>query len=228
MSALPRDPNALSFSFVEGALCAQHPSVFATCVCADCGTPMCGTCAFDQSDGSRLCANCAQHRATAPPPILAAAARVTAGVRCVQHPHLQATGQCKTCGAFMCDTCAFDLPGGIKVCPACATAPRSALSPKRKKYLIGSFALASWCTVVMGALFAGAFSGFAETNAGEQAFGMLLMVVLVIPSIIGLALGVSSTDRRLANTMAMWIAIVWNALILGGFMLLMIVGLFAK
>lgn len=125
----------------------------------------------------------------------------------------------------MCNTCAFDVPGGIKICPACATAPRTAVSPRRKKLLIGSFALAVWCTLVMGTLLSGAFKGMATDKTEQDALGMLLSFLLLIPSIIGLALGVSSMDRRLPNTMSMWIATAWNGLILAGFILLMIIGL---
>ncbi len=225
LAAPPRAPNALSFTLVPGAMCAQHPSIPAACACTDCGTPVCGTCAFDEPDGSRLCPNCARRRATFGPPKAAAGPLVPAGVCCVQHPQLQATAQCKTCGAFMCDTCKFEVPGGICICPACAASPRTTLSPKRKKMLIGSYALAVWCTVVMGALMAGAFKGMVTDKDDEEMFGYVLMLILVAPAIVGISLGVGVMDRRLPNTMAMWIVTIWNGVILGAFILLMIVGI---
>jgi hypothetical protein len=221
----PRDPNVPPVVLAPNAMCANHPSVSAVYACGDCGKAICGTCAFDQPDGGKLCPSCAQRRATDGPPIAAAAPRLAAGLRCVQHPHLQATAQCKSCGAFMCDTCKFDLPGGISVCPTCATTPRTNLSPKRKKMLIGSYALALWCTLVMGALLSGAFARSVKTKADQQALGLLLTLLLLGPSITGLALGVGTMDRRLHNTMAMWIAAIWNGMILAGFILLMIIGL---
>jgi hypothetical protein len=124
----------------------------------------------------------------------------------------------------MCGTCAFDLPGGVKVCPTCATAAPK-LSPKRKKLLIGSYALAVWCTIAMVALFAGVFSGMVRNREERELVGILLMLLLPLPSLVGVALGVSAMDRRLPNTIAMWIATVWNGVILGGFILLMIVGM---
>jgi hypothetical protein len=205
------------------AVCAQHPSVAAAYACGSCGAALCVTCDFPQSDGSHLCPNCAQRQA-AVPPVLAVAAVLPSGVRCAQHANLAATSQCRVCGAFMCQTCVFDLPGGIKVCPACATAAPK-LSPKRKKLLIGSFALAVWCTIVMAALFAGIFRGFIRNKEDQQLFGILLMFLLLVPSIIGFAMGLSSMDRRLSNSIAMWIATVWNGVILGSFILLIIVGL---
>lgn len=130
----------------------------------------------------------------------------------------------------MCDTCAFDVGGGIKVCPACAASPKTTLSPKRKKFLIGSFAFAIWCTLTFVLLMAGAFSHINLGNAQDtdQAVGTLLILFVVIPSIIGLGLGVSSMERRQKTPMATWIAIVWNGIILGGFFLLMIIGLIMK
>jgi hypothetical protein len=223
--ALPRrEGNLPPPLLAEGATCAQHPSVAAAHACASCGTPICPVCDFAQADGSHWCPGCA-HRAAVTPPVLTPQTQLPSGVRCVQHPHLPATGQCKVCGAFMCNTCAFEMPGGTKICPACATTPQTALSAKRKKMLIGSFALAVWCTFVMGALLAGMFKSMVTTKADQDAFGFVLMVILVVPSIIGLALGLSSMDRRLHNTIAMWITTAWNGLILGGFILLVIIGL---
>lgn len=80
----------------------------------------------------------------------------------------------------------------------------------------------------MGALFAGVFRSLAQSKEGQDALGMLLMLILVAPAIVGVALGVSSMERRLPNSMAMWIAAIWNGIILAGFFLLVIVGLMAK
>jgi DNA-directed RNA polymerase subunit RPC12/RpoP len=221
----PRDLNTPPIALAAGAMCLQHVSVPASYACRDCGTPICGTCAFEESDGSHVCPSCAGRRLAFGPPRTTAAPSVAAGVCCLQHTHLQATAQCKTCGAFMCDTCKFEMPGGIQICPSCATTPRTTLSPKRKKMLIGSYALAGWCTLVMGALFAGVFQGMVKDKASQQAFGLLLMFILLGPSIVGVSLGVGVMDRRLPNTITMWIATAWNGLILGGFILLMIVGM---
>jgi len=80
----------------------------------------------------------------------------------------------------------------------------------------------------MAALLAGAFKSMAKNKADQEALGMLLMLLLLAPSIIGMALGVSSMDRRLPNSIAMWIATIWNGMILVGFILLMIIGIFMK
>jgi hypothetical protein len=204
----------------ERAVCVQHPGLAATYSCRSCGAAICSLCDFPQPNGTHLCPNCASRLPGAPPLIVA----MPEGARCVQHPNSPAAAKCKLCGGFMCSTCTFDLPGGIKLCPTCATAPPK-LSPKRKKFLIGSYALAVWCTIVMAALFGGMFRGFVQDSESRELFGMVLLLMLPVPSLIGLSLGVSSMDKRLPNSIAMWIATVWNGVILAGFIMLIILGM---
>ncbi len=149
------------------------------------------------------------------------------GMKCVQHPGVLATRQCQSCGGYMCETCDFALAGGLHLCPSCATRPQTGLSPKRKRALVVSLVLAVWCTVVMGAMMAGAFARFVQTESEQEAFGTLLMLILLVPSIVGLAQGLGSIDRRLQNPPILWVATVWNGLVLGGFLLLCIIGLAA-
>jgi hypothetical protein len=211
--------------------CRWHPSMDAVGLCADCGAGVCGVCSFSlEPAGGHLCPLCAQRRASGgAPPVLQAPTpaepEVPAGARCRQHPDVEATSKCKLCGTFLCKTCVFEIPGGFKLCPACATAPRSALSHKRKILLIGSFVAAAWCSLVLGALMGGFFRDMARQKEGQQMLGTLLMFILIIPSIIGVALGCSAMERRMTNTMAIWIATIWNSIILGSFILLMIYGL---
>lgn len=213
-------------------MCANHSNLPAVFACKRCGMAICSLCAFPQDDGSRLCPNCATvHSPGYEPPThggISAVALAVQDRKCRQHPNVAAVQICKACGAPMCATCDFLLPGNLHLCPHCATSQRTGLSPKRKAYLIGSFALGVWCTVVMAALLAGAFKGMVKHKEDQEAFGMLLMLLLLAPSIIGVALGVSAMDRRLPNSIAMWIATIWNGMILVGFLLLTIVGLFMK
>jgi len=212
----------------ENATCVQHPNIPALHACQSCGTPLCATCAFE-SGGAWYCPKCV----TQPMVVAAAEPRFSAppstfslgDARCVQHPNLQATHQCKVCGAFMCSTCDFTLPGGVHVCPTCATAPKTNLSPRRKKLMFGSFALAAWSTLGMVALFAGAFAGFGRDKAAEEAVGVVLMLFVLAPAIVGTALGVGAMDRRLSTPPTLWIATIWNAIIVGCFVLLMIIGM---
>jgi len=226
------DSNAVppvAYTLVPGTACYKHRSMEARYACCQCGTPICGTCAFPEGDGLALCPECIVRRmsATAQAQPLATPEQVEApipvGAHCVQHPNLPAVRQCKVCGKFMCATCDFSLPGNIHVCPACAAAPRKGLSPKRKKLLIASFALAVWATMGMTALLAGVFA--MRSEVAQAAMGTLLIFVVLGPAVCGLGFALSSRDRRLENPPAIMIAIVWNALLVGSFLLLCIIGL---
>jgi hypothetical protein len=56
--------------------------------------------------------------------------------------------------------------------------------------------------------------------------GMLLTLFLLVPGVGGLALGASAINRRLYNPPIVWIATIWNGLIVAGFVLLCIIGMF--
>jgi len=154
-----------------------------------------------------------------------AGVRAPAGMCCVQHPTVPATNQCQLCGAYMCATCDFALPGGMHLCPVCATKPRTELSARRRQSRLWSFALAIWCTLGMAGLFGGAFAGMARSLANAQVFGSLLTLGILVPAIVGLSLGLGAIDRRLVNPPSLWVATIWNGLIVAAFLLLTLIGL---
>jgi hypothetical protein len=125
----------------------------------------------------------------------------------------------------MCATCDFALPGDLHLCPSCATNPQTELSPARRKARAWSFALAGWSTLGMAAIFAGAFAHAARDKASQDALGTLLTFGVLIPAIVGLSVGLGAKDRRLSNPASLKAAIVWNGVIIGAFLLLMIAGL---
>jgi hypothetical protein len=231
-------PPRVEYSLAPGAVCAQHPNVAAVHACRECGAAVCKVCSFVESDGSAFCPSCTGRRvalgqfAGAASTVTASAAsaistRLPPGVRCVQHPTVNATEQCRSCGAFMCGTCDFQLPGGLHVCPACAAAPNTTLSRRRKGLLIGAYALAVWSTLGMAVVLSGALAGILQTKEGEQLLGVAFSLFVLFPSIIGLARGFSAMDKRLTNGPAIWIAIVWNGIILAAFILLSVIGTFS-
>jgi len=224
---VPDEPlSPVDFQFKSGMMCHQHPAVSASFVCRNCGTPLCELCAFADEQGNRFCPGCISRRTPSasgldvPPRI-----SIPAGVHCVQHPNVDATQICKSCGAYMCATCDFALPGGIHICPACAAAPKTTLSRKRKKLLSISYVLAAWSTLVFTALLAGYFAKFVKTKDDVQMVGIMLLVFLLGPSLAGLAMACSALEKRLTNPPSLWIAVIWNGLITGGFILLDIIGL---
>jgi B-box zinc finger protein len=221
------EPPEMKFVLTPGAVCFQHRTVPAAFVCDDCGTPLCTTCIFELPGGVRLCADCANRRAASGQRAASAPiSTLPVGVRCVQHPLVQATQQCKLCGAFMCTTCDFTMMGGIHVCPTCATAPRTTLSSRRKGLLIGAYALAGVATFGMALVMSGALADMARTKEGETMLGLLFTFIVLIPAVIGMALGFSAIDRRLANPLSVWVAAIWNVIMVVAFLLLSLIGTF--
>jgi hypothetical protein len=148
------------------------------------------------------------------------------GVMCAQHPQVKATQQCLYCGGFMCPTCDFSFPNDVHLCPTCASkSSDDGLSPRRKKLLIWSFVLAAWTTIGMTCLVSGAFSGIATSKEDTAALGYALLFFVLAPGITGLAVGISAKHARLGNPPAIWIAIVWNAILIASFIVLDVIGL---
>ncbi|MBC8009755.1 MAG: hypothetical protein H7067_06635 [Burkholderiales bacterium] len=147
-----------------------------------------------------------------------------AAMRCVQHTSVPASAQCHTCGAYVCPTCDFALPRGLHVCPACAVASQTKLSPKRKRSLYWTIALAVWCTTGLAALLGGVFASAVQTPGDEMVLGSLLMIVVLVPAVIGLSIGMSTINRRLVNPPILWVATIWNALVVGAFVILSVIG----
>lgn len=148
------------------------------------------------------------------------------GMYCVQHPGTMATQRCANCGGYMCATCDFVFPDGLHLCPACATNPQPALTPKRKRSMIISFVLAGGATLGMILCFGIAVAA-GESRGTEQLVGFLFMLLVLVPSIAGIAVGLGAIDRRRKNSPALWAAVIWNGLLLASFLLLMVVGIFA-
>lgn len=146
------------------------------------------------------------------------------GMHCVQHPAVPATARCDSCGAYMCVTCDFALPGALHVCPTCAVSSQTKLSARRKRSLFWSFAMAGWCTLGMIMFFVSAAGGV--TKEKEAVLGVLFTIGILIPSIVGFAVGFGAIDRRLKNPPVLWVPLIWNGVILGILVLLMIVGSF--
>ncbi len=173
---------------------------------------------------------------TAPPPLVPAADGTMppapaepppppiAGMHCVQHPNLPAIHQCHSCGAYMCATCDFALPNGYHLCPTCATKPQSNLSPKRRGSMIWSFVCAGGASI--GFVFLMIVAASARRSGFDQnALGILMTFCIFIPSVVGLGIGYGAIDRRFQNPPSLWIATIWNSVIVAVFLLLCLVGL---
>jgi hypothetical protein len=72
----------------------------------------------------------------------------------------------------------------------------------------------------------GAPANIIQSETAEEAIGFAMAFMIFIPSLIGTALGFAAIDRRLSNPFSVWIAAIWNGIILGIYVLLCIIGLF--
>ena len=77
----------------------------------------------------------------------------------------------------------------------------------------------------MTCLVSGAFSGLATSKEDAAALGYARLFFVLAPGITGLALGISAKHARLGNPPAIWIAIVWNAILIASFIVLDVIGL---
>ena len=131
-----------------------------------------------------------------------------------------------TCSKGVCATCDFLLPGNVHVCPACLEKePSTELTPKRRNLMIGAVAVAAYCTLMFVLLMSGTLH---RAFGRGEAVNAILGNAILIPAIGGLVLSLSAFDRRLRNTIGVWMGVVWNGVNLGIFLLLMIIGLARK
>jgi hypothetical protein len=211
-------------------MCADHPDLRAAFVCGLCGRAICTLCAFTRTDGTRICTICAN---TAAPVAEEGPKLVGRGhlppeqvsfLKCIQHPNVGAVHVCKGCGAPVCATCDFSLPGDLHLCPRCVVAPPRRISKSRRVLLGFAYALAAYGTIGLGLLTSGALSSFFDSQSRRQLLGVLFSFGLFFPAIVGAALGISCLDRRLNNPATVWIAAVWNSLLLGLHIILIVIG----
>jgi capsular polysaccharide biosynthesis protein len=146
------------------------------------------------------------------------------GVNCLHHPKVPAVHLCSKCKTPVCATCDFTFPGDLHICPKCVENNDPVISPRRKRNVIWSLVCAVGGLVLFILFFVRAqgIESESDLEVHSTIFGFLIIVVAMV----GVALGLGAMDKRLGNTMSMWIATVWNMVILGAFTLLCVVGLF--
>lgn len=228
---MPQAAPMVVTSAIEAGDCYRHPGVAASGKCMACGVAVCPTCALPAVEpGRSYCPECAAVRpnlvsvAGAWKPMLGPPA-TPIGTNCPRHPQVQAIHVCASCGDGVCATCDFEF-SGVHLCPKCATAPREKMSPKRRRMAWAAMALAVWSTLMMVLMCGGAAFFFGNESGGEAFAGVVGMLAFV-PSIVGVALGFACLDRRLGNPPLVWVAAIWNGLLLALWLLLIVIGLLA-
>ena len=167
----------------------------------------------------------APRRAVGPPPLpmagtfIPAAAPIGLGIRCIQHPEVQAVAYCTTCRSPICPTCQFIVPPGLSLCPNCAVNPKVSLG-KRTGRVVVALIFAGWGTLMMVGCLMGVFAGMAQKSAG-----LLVTFGGIIPGLIGMGLGVSCFERRLGNPPIVWVSGIWNIVVFLAWALLVVAGM---
>lgn len=159
---------------------------------------------------------------------------------CYLHPTAVASGYCGVCRLPICQTCDFSFatgtgePTGVlnlggsrqiatHLCPRCAGAPRQNVKGSRRNLVVWSYVLAGWSTLAFLLQFLAA--RVEHTKENTQAIVVAMAYLVLFPALIGTALGMAGIDRRLSNPTWIKAPAIWNGIILGIFLLLMIIGL---
>lgn len=132
---------------------------------------------------------------------------------CVRHGAVAAMHHCSYCQRPICQTCTFDFPGGLHLCPDCAVRPPETLTPKRRSYLITSYVAAGLATLLITLMFTPTYPALVTTEAELDALlgGVSLLTWIVI--IAGIAFGAMAKGKK-ARSAAVWGAWVWNIVLL--------------
>ncbi len=148
------------------------------------------------------------------------------GSSCQQHPAMAAVCRCSKCAGPACNTCAFWLPNGLVLCPACVVSGQesSGLTGRNKVSVYWSLGLAAAATLlpILGILIALGMGG------NEELAGMAGGAVAVFgffPSVIGLGLAAGAIRWGKKNPPLPWVGLIWNAVIVAPIILLLLIGI---
>jgi hypothetical protein len=231
-------PVVTARAFDGEAACAAHPGQKAAADCAACGKPLCALCSFDRNRRS-YCSDCAVEQARLKQQAASGGLLTLnltsapsggwrridrAAVKCAEHPDNPSVADCRLCAKPVCATCDFAMPGGVHLCPSCVENSQSSdeINPQRKRLSYIALALAAWSTILLVLMFAGAFNSFFTDDAGGKAADLIVTNLVLWPLLIGTALSMSALDRRLKSTGIMKVAMWWNGILAGLFLLFVI------
>lgn len=147
------------------------------------------------------------------------------GTMCHIHLAVPAVQICQICQKPICKTCDFAFPNNIHVCPNCVNKPLT-LSPRQKKSLVWSYVMAAIAT--LGYFFTLLLAAVLGPDLPDQVSGLIFMLLVLAPSITGISLAINARTRNRKKTISIWIALIWNSLVIGIFLVLVLVGLFMR
>ncbi len=129
-------------------------------------------------------------------------------VVCSMHPQIAAVAYCNRCRLAACETCNFSFPNGMNLCAACASIAPVVMTPVRKQLMGWSFAMAG--VTVLGVV----LTALSHDDGNPIAFLIVLLLFVFAPTTIGAALGWAALDKRLGNPVPVWIAAIWNTVVI--------------
>lgn len=220
----------------EDAACRQHPDQPAVAFCVWCGTPLCRGCAVVKG-ANVVCATCAALQAAVPSPASPPApsappgqapAPTFAGLlaplgsKCVGHPEMPAYFECSQCRAPLCDVCDFAFVGGVHLCPSCVCKPKQGMGKDRRLLLTLAYSCNIWATLATICTFAGLIAMLFKGKDNLNTLGVIVMVFVWLPLLLGLIMSVSAFERNLRNPASVWGALIWSVVLLGLWMITII------
>lgn len=143
---------------------------------------------------------------------------------CPQHPLLPPVAFCKTCGKGSCVTCDFFFPPNIHLCPVCVATAHTNLTPQRKKYLVTGFVMAAISSLAIVTMLSGALAGFADSPLAVVVLGAIMIFLVAVPAAVGSGVAWAAYRPGGPNSIGIWISMIWNLLLLGGVVMLLIIG----
>lgn len=150
------------------------------------------------------------------------------GVKCINHAAVEASHLCRYCKAGICETCTFSFPGELHLCPACATKQPAAMTEKRRFYLIWSYVGALVTTVAIAFSLTGVQYAGSQTQSERESIDTLIGGLWIAGIMVGLVCGSLARPRGSPSPGAVRGALVWNWVLAGILLLLIIVGLTTK
>lgn len=84
--------------------------------------------------------------------------------------------------------------------------------------------MAGWVTLFLGVLLSGALEETVTDEAGAMIVGSLIM----LPALVGIGLACGSLNKRAGNPPIVWVAVVWNAVMVAAWLLLCVIGLMTE
>jgi len=145
---------------------------------------------------------------------------------CANHPKVKAEYICRMCGAHICKTCVFEFDNNVLLCPNCVNKPQP-LSINQKELLNWSYIMAVITTLgwVFMFLLRASNPSIIKDEGNKGIMEWYMIIFIIIPPIVGIVKGSRARFHHQKNPTSIKIALIWNIILIGFFLLLMIMGI---